>query len=266
MRRWAFTLWPEEETWEKEKDEVIEVLNSKCSRWVFQLERGEETGKLHFQGRCSFKAPKRCPNECNKSVRTGRWTIESDTKGGDFYCTKPETRIEGPWSDKDRKKVVPWDLAKIEEWKPWQNSIFETLKEKDDRIINVLVDEVGGIGKSKVFKHCLFHGLAGLIPVIGDAKDIIQAVCSMGEREAYIIDLPRTAESSVHQASIFKAIEQIKNGVVIDLRYKYTELIMGSPVIWIFTNQMPEASFLSKDRWRYWCVRDDQLRRLRRIV
>lgn len=263
MRRWAFTLFPKEDNWTAEKEELIGILNKKCSRWIFQLEEGDETHKLHFQGRCSFKAPKKNGNECNHAVKTGRWTIESDTSGGDFYCSKEETREDGPWTDKDKKKKLPWDLAKIEEWKPWQNSIFESLKQKDDRIINVLVDTVGGIGKSKVFKHCLFHGMAGLIPVIGDAKDIIQAVCSMGEREAYIIDLPRTAEGSAHQQSIYKAIEQVKNGVVIDLRYKYTELIMGSPVIWIFTNQLPERDYLSRDRWKYWVVDDEELKEWR---
>lgn len=263
MRRWCFTIHLEEGQESTEPGSFISILrcrlDAKCSRWVFQLEKGEESGRLHLQGRCSFKAPKRNPSECNKAIAVGHWSVESDTAGGDFYCTKDETRVAGPWSDKDKKKKLPWDLQRIDNWKPWQLSIMESMKEKDDRIINVLIDEVGGIGKSKVFKHCLFHGLAGLIPVIGDAKDIIQAVCSMGEREAYIIDLPRTAESAVHQASIFKAIEQIKNGIVIDLRYKYTELIMGSPVVWIFTNQMPEAMYLSKDRWRYWCVKDDTL-------
>lgn len=267
LRRWAFTRWiQEDEEWETVKNNLIETLGN-TRRWVFQLEKGETCGKLHFQGRVSFKIAKR-ERECELAMPKCNFRIEvtENEEASTFYCMKSATKIEGPWSDKDQKKgEVPWDLAKITEWKPWQQSIIDSLTERDDRIINVLIDEEGGIGKSKVFKHCLWNKLAGLIPVIGDAKDIIQAVCSMGARDAYIVDFPRTGESDQHQQSIYKAIEQVKNGVVLDLRYKYTELIMGSPVIWIFTNQMPDCKFLSMDRWRYWVVRDDELKQTRRI-
>jgi len=198
-----------------------------------------------------------------KVIKGGHFSPEAGTElEGNFYCMKEETRVAGPWSDKDEKVVIPWDLERIKEWKPWQMSVFRSLKERDDRVINVLVDPVGGIGKSKVFKECLFRKTAGLIPVIGDAKDIIQAVCSMGMREAYILDMPRTGESEMHQKSIYKAVEQIKNGVVMDFRYSYKELIMGCPVVWIFTNERPAFSYLSGDRWRLWGVLNEELVRL----
>ena len=82
----------------------------------------------------------------------------------------------------------------------------------------MLVDKKGGIGKSKVFKVALWKKWAGVIAVVGDAKDIIQAVCSMGARKAYILDMRRSGESEQHQRRIWKADEQIKNGVVMDFR------------------------------------------------
>jgi len=258
--RWHFTLHGEDVV--ERVETVKENLGLLCGRWVFQLEKGEETGKLHLQGRLSLKQARRV-SEMQKVIKGAHFSPEAGSElEGNFYCMKDGTRVDGPWSDKDKKTPLPWDLAMIKEWKEWQVAVFESLKEKDDRVINVLVDEVGGIGKSKVFKMCLYKKLAGLIPVIGDAKDIIQAVCSMGEREAYIVDLPRCGESDGHLRSIYKAIEQIKNGIVMDFRYSYKELIMGSPVIWVFTNEMPAAHYLSRDRWRLWRVVEGKLVRM----
>lgn len=254
--RYAFTLHGDE--LESKIEEIKSTLKTHCNRWVFQLEKGENTGKLHLQGRLSFKQAKRI-TECQKVIKGAHFSPEHDTLAGEFYCQKEESRIQGPWSDQDEKRPIPWDLEKITEWYPWQTSIFASLNERDDRTINVLVDETGGIGKSKVFKFALWKRWAGLIPVIGDAKDIIQAVCSMGPRQAYIVDLPRTGESEQHQKSIYKAIEQIKNGVVMDFRYQYKELIMGSPVIWIFTNQAPPRHMLSADRWKIWKIENGSL-------
>lgn len=263
LRRWRFTKSVSEEGECVEREKLIAMLGLKCSRWVFQLERGDETGYLHYQGRCSLKAGR---NQKDVASWLGcgfsQVSPEHETESNDFYLVKEETRVDGPWSDKDCKKApVPWDLKVITEWKPWQMSLFESFKEKDDRIINVLIDEVGGIGKTKVFKKALYEGWIGMVPAIGDAKDIVQAVCSMGPKDAYVVDLPRCGESDQHMRSIYKAIEMVKNGVVLDYRYSFKQLIMGSPVIWVFTNLVPNMDHLSADRWRLWSVADGELRR-----
>lgn len=268
FRRWAFTYFIP--TGEDEdavtRDEISRQLTSKCNRWVFQLERSGEGGKLHFQGRASFKSAKRVC-ELKKVIPGAHWSVEHDTDAGDFYCTKEdETKVEGPWSDKDAKFPVPWDLAAITEWYPWQTDIFEGLKRRDDRSVNVLIDEKGCIGKSKVLKMTVWKKWGFCLPPIGDAKDMIQAVASMistcGVRPAFLVDLPRTGESDIHMKSIYKAIECVKNGLVFDLRYKYTECVFDSPMVWVFTNQRPKRSWLSHDRWVYWRVHEGRLERI----
>ena len=261
--RYAFTLHGDDV---KERiDTIKETLKTLCNRWVFQMEVGTESGKRHLQGRLSFKQAKRIA-ECQKVIKGAHFSPEHDTAAGEFYCMKEETREEGPWSDQEEKRPTPWDLERITEWHPWQNSIYESLKERDDRVVNVLYDEEGNIGKSKVLKYALWKKMAGVIPVIGDAKDIIQSVCSMGARPAYILDMPRSGEGTAHMMSLFKAVEQIKNGVVMDFRYSYKELVFGSPVVWIFTNTMHDRTLLSGDRWRFWRVRDMELKVFRRCT
>lgn len=264
-------LYFEFTSWVTDKDEVIKDCEF-VENYIFQQEACPTTGKLHFQGHVKLKLKKRL-NEVKKIftgvLKEARWKMTSnegikDNKAA-FYCMKQETRVDGPWSDfvleSELRVKLPWDLEKIEIWKPWQNTLTESFDILDDRGINVLIDKVGGIGKSKIFKWCLWKKLAGVIPCIGDAKDIIQAVCCMGPKKAFILDLPRTGENEKKLYSQIMAIEQIKNGVVMDFRHSYRELIFGSPVIWIFTNDILPQKMLSKDRWIYWEVKDDVLKR-----
>lgn len=255
---------------ECDKEEIIKDLSDNCDKWVFQQEKGKETGKLHWQGNIHVKDKVRVTT-INKSfngpMKFARFSATSNegikTDAANFYCLKEDTRVDGPWADEMSKVTlrieVPWDLAKITEWKPWQLSIFESLKDKDDRHVNVLYDPEGGNGKSKVMKMAGWKKWAGIIPSVGDAKDLIQACCSMGPRPAYILDLPRTGESDTHINSQMRAIECIKNGYVIDFRYKFQEVIFGSPIIWVFTNHKLDKSKLSKNRWIVWCIEDDKL-------
>lgn len=261
--RWAFTRWlGEGDNAGAIEEDMKCVFGEKCSRWVFQLERGGESGRLHFQGRVSFKAKFRL-TEIARKYPGYHWSIEHDERGSDFYCMKSQTREAGPWSDQDAKHPIPWDLAAIKDWHPWQLDLFESFKRRCDRNVNVLVDPVGGIGKSKVLKMAVWKKWAFVLPPIGDSKDMIQAVASMvttaGPRPAFVVDLPRMGEGDTHMRSIYKTIEQVKNGLVFDLRYKYTEAVFGSPQVWVFTNERPKADWLSRDRWRYWAVEGGQL-------
>lgn len=246
---------------------IMECLKQFCDQWMFQKEECPNTNRKHWQIHMKLSSKKRL----NEVVKMLKGTAISgihlspthDVNASNFYVMKSESRIDGPWCDKqtnsDMRVKMPWDLERIKEWYPWQLSLFESLKEKDDRHINVLVDVEGGNGKSKALKFALWKKWCGLVPCIGDAKDLIQAACSMGEREAYILDLPRTGEGDKHLASQIKAIEQIKNGVVIDFRYKYEERIFGSPIIWVFTNQEIPSKLLSNDRWVQWRIIKGQL-------
>lgn len=257
LRRFAFTL--NGENVEERIEEVKELLAKNTVRWVFQLEKGDEKGRLHLQGRFSVHPARRLREL--KIIPGAHYSIEHDEENSTFYCMKGGS-VGGPWGDKDVCPPIPWDLAKITEWKPWQLSIFQSLDIHDDRIINILIDKHGGIGKSKVYKYALWKDWAGVIPAIGDAKDIVQGCCSMGAKKAYILDLPRCGEDERHMNSIWKAIEMIKNGIVMDYRNKFKKIIMGSPVIWVFTNHKPDKKRLSSDRWKLWTVESDELRPL----
>ena len=57
---------------------------------------------------------------------------------------------------------------------------------------------------------------------------------------------------------LYSGIENLKNGMMYDLRYHGKFRYIDEPNI-VFTNQPPEMSYLSRDRWAPWTVVDNQL-------
>lgn len=66
---------------------------------IYQLERGQETDRLHFQGFTIFKNNVRY-NKAQEEIGLTQGRLSkawSDTDTNIKYCSKKETRIDGPW-------------------------------------------------------------------------------------------------------------------------------------------------------------------------
>ena len=87
---WLFTI--NNPTWE---DDPLKWPGVKFI--AFQKERGDETGTEHFQGYVQFKVNKRLA-ACKALHLTAHWELRKGThEQAKAYCTKEDTRIEGPW-------------------------------------------------------------------------------------------------------------------------------------------------------------------------
>lgn len=69
------------------------------------------------------------------------------------YVTKLDSRVAGPWSDKDEISELPDDwLDGLVEPCPFQQSILDLMKQKPDRrVVNLLYDPKGNTGKSEIY-------------------------------------------------------------------------------------------------------------------
>jgi hypothetical protein len=158
--------------------------------------------------------------------------------------------------------------------KNWQKELFGILtgpmKEKlKDRKVIWIQDIAGNSGKSW-FQKWLRIGQRELVVralPVSSVDRLISAVNIVSRKDnvdAYTIDLTRTKGKNQSYQDLFSAIEQIKNGYIVDVMYgKYNEALFKAPMILIFTNLRLEdfKEYLSEDRWQPFsiCSKDDEL-------
>ena len=88
------------------------------------------------------------------------------------------------------------------------------------------------------------------------SADILTAINE--NDEMIIFDWPRC--SNISNYCPFNALEQIKNGIITDakLKKKARQIIMNSPHVIIFSNELPNITKLSNDRWEIFKIEQDQ--------
>lgn len=243
-------------------DQLKDFCRTYCKRWCFQLERGEETDYLHYQMRISLMSKKRLPLMINwmsttmPAIRVSATSNPTFYAGNEFYVMKEDTRVEGPWNDREDVNMlsIPTRLRSEPDWYPWQRSVLNFISQPpDDRHINVIVDHAGQNGKSVLSLYLMAHQRAQRIPVQKDPRDIMRMIMNCPKRTCYFIDLPRST-SSQNQHTMYTAIEEIKNGYCYDDRYHFRQELFEPPHVWVFTNMLPNLQHLSKDRWKLWTI------------
>lgn len=241
---------------------IRNTLKEICKKYTFQLEQGELTGKLHYQGRLSLKCKKR-QSELIKLLDQAGWTkyhlsiTSNENRDNNFYVTKEETRIQGPFTDTN-EIYVPRDIRNIKELRPWQQKLRTTLQSYDERSIDIIVDTKGNSGKSTLTRYMMLFDNAQVLPFCNDYKDIMRMAYDVGIKPIYLIDMPR----AINKEKLFQfyaGIETLKSGYCYDDRYKFTQRLFDRPRICIFTNVHPDTSLLSRDMWKIWSIVDNQL-------
>lgn len=92
-RRWIFTINNPQAT----PTEVQEALKEKVNYLVFQKEKGNNEGTVHYQGFLILKKPERMA-AMKKIFPTAHLEVPNGTDDqNEAYCTKEDTRIEGPF-------------------------------------------------------------------------------------------------------------------------------------------------------------------------
>jgi len=253
--------------------DIIQTLKGIAKHFVFQYELGEETELKHYQGRLSLIKKKR------PHLATSLWlkawgdrldglswffrptTNKEYLKGSFIYQTKLDTRIDGPWSDKDIPAYVPRHIRGITPY-PFQEEVLNTMNIYDDRHINCIIDPKGNNGKSVLTS--LVRNRGGIsIPCCGDTERLIATVCNILTAKQLrvprliVVDLPRSINNT-RLYSLMTAIEVIKDGYVYDTRNHYTDWEYDKPQIWVFTNNPIPTKYMSNDRWNFYTIDEDR--------
>jgi len=251
---------------------IIEKFEELCKNWVFQLEKGEKTGYLHFQCRVSLKTKiretqmRKLANETFGGCNVSPTCTETFTSKNFTYVMKEDTRVDGPWSDKDEKPhYIQKRFRGVINWFPWQTQVINMINsEPDDRTVNIIINLTGNRGKSFLTVYLMTFKKATRIPAQPDMRDIMRMVMDQPKVPCYFIDLPR-ANAKNNQHAIYSGIEEVKNGYCYDDRYKFKCELFEPPHVWVFTNEIPDCNLLTMDRWVLWTIKNNELFRVNNL-
>lgn len=274
LKLWAFT-WnaPEADAPVEPKPEtLIQYLEERTyiDHWVFQEEK---VSRAHYQGKLELKERKAKSTLLADFESAGfssrHLTLAPLSNNGkkadalDFYCTKIESRVNGPWMDAayvkpiKRPRYEGKDLACMETPLLWQGQILEFLKSPpDDRTVRWIYNESGNAGKSKLQKYLCWKGMATMVPM-GTATQLKTSVIAKGAHPAYVCNIGRVSGNQESQKDLFSALEAIKDGFVESAMYgKVQQLFMEPPHVIVFSNDLPDLKLASMDRWKVYEVKD----------
>jgi len=256
-------------------EQLILVMKQIAKNYVFQMEKGEKTDYIHWQGRFSLI------KKAFKKQILKLWADVSDIPAPNYlepthdppktfdyscYAAKADSRVGQTYTDRDDERedvYIPRQYRnKMDKLRPFQQVILDSSKVFEDRIINLIYDESGCKGKSTVAALAELLGKGIDLPPINDADNLIQSCCNIcmdkkiRDPSPIFIDLPR-AMNKDRLNGIYTAIEQIKKGKLYDIRYKYKTWWIDSPQIWVFSNIEPDLGMLSRDRWKVWFINEE---------
>lgn len=234
------------------------MLGTWAKKWCFQLEKCPTTGRLHYQGRLSLKV-KLQKSAIIKAIEPTWnicWSVEQNESASSLYVTKEDSRIDGPWSDKDVPTYIPRALRTLE-LKGWQPTLRDILlKPGGDRVIHLVLDEAGGIGKSTLAKYMFVnHGAIILPGSIGSAENLMKLVCNSlkgihpSKHVVFFLDLPRAVKKN-NWEDWCTTMEQIRGGHITDWRYGGENRLIEPPSVCCFTNSLPPVDAFTSDRWQ----------------
>lgn len=278
LHLWAFT-WNASEAGDDKRDTLIpgvdllkQYLEERqyIDQWVFQVEFAT---RFHYQGKINCSDRKAKGTLLADFQAAGfditNLTLRPVSSNGrqanalDFYCTKLDTRVSGPfadasWQPPKKKKVYEGkDLECMETPLQWQSTVLDWLgAPADDRTVRWIYNKAGNAGKSKLQKYLCWKAKATMVPM-GTATQLKTCVIAKGAHDAYVCNIGRVSGNAESQRDLFSALEAIKDGFVESAMYgKVQTLFMEPPHVIVFSNDLPDLRLASMDRWKVYEVKD----------
>ncbi|BBE29368.1 replication associated protein [Simismacovirus malbas1] len=201
--------------------------------------------------RCSGDLPERIMDW------TLGWHVEEcrDFTAGWDYCRK-----EGRYQIY-KANHADIELERIRRYKynTWQNRIYNSIKNQNDRVVTVWIDVRGGHGKTVLWLNMVGRGEVLPVPRSKLKAGRLSAwVCDAWDGHEIIwIDLPRNRKLD---PDLCGELEELKDGVAFDDRYgAHWKIIRGTKIL-VTTNQWIDNNTyksLSEDRWDIHIIQDE---------
>jgi len=202
-----------------DEQSVIKQLRKIAKKFTFQLEKGEQNGYLHYQGRISLikKSSKQALLKLFLDIPQPNYlepTVSKESLKEAFYCLKEATKVKGPWKDSDPDIYIP-SQYRLTELRPYQLNILND-NYHNDRTINFIYDPQGNKGKTTICAIASITKGYIYLPFINDYEDLMATMlCECYEitrsTTAVMLDMPRAlGKERINQ--IYAGLETIKGG------------------------------------------------------
>lgn len=210
------------------------IFREDCERWVYQLEcteNGQEGGNLHFQGRLNLRRKmrastytnlfKECLGPYNKYFYKVFFSHTSRNCYNFDYVMKPETRVAGPWANKDvteLRSILPKEKMLV--WhKKYEDMLFDyDSKPINFRILYNCIDTSGGRLKTAFTKRMmhLYEDEVSFLDCWSSPQQLQNSIVAEGPKKMYLFDIPcKFLQGSWNQEQVYKLaslIERVKDG------------------------------------------------------
>lgn len=230
--------------------------------FVVQLEKGADEETPHMQGYVRFPSQRKFSAVKKIWPRGHIEKAKGSVRQNVAYCTKKDTRVDGPLTNLSEEFMPPEEVKDPLEGKElyrWQHQVKQILEDDcavGDRTIYWFWEDSGNVGKTSLAKHlCLTFRRT--FYTSGKAGDVKYAIAQMPHKPKTVLwDVPRTMERFVS----YQGIEEVKNGIFFSGKYESGTVMFNTPHVIVFANFPPDRSKLSEDRWDVYQVVDGEAR------
>ena len=146
--------------------------------------------------------------------------------------------------------------------RPWQKALLEYIKPSTREVI-LVIGKQGNEGKSWFQEYMESKFGWGKVICGMDIKMKKGSIChvlskrSLMTTDTFLFDVGKAnSDDEVN----YELLEKIKNGRTVAAKFDSKELKFKTPnTVVVFSNEKPNVSTLSKDRWKIFRIRDDDL-------
>ncbi len=235
-------------------------LNVYAKKWIFQLEKGDDTGYLHYQCKFDLRSKMRgssLGHLLKDAGLVGYHLSPSHAKHFE-YVMKDRTKVDGPWRD---EVPLPTKMKVVEDHKhAWQSSLEEM--PFDDRKVIFVCDPVGRNGKSTWSQYRCWKHDSILVKQWQHPSQVTQAIFAQLPSDSkyvdnceIIVDCTRAHLCQQDRKQLASALEGVKDGFIQEFRYKYQRKFLGHTRLIVFSNwRFKISDDLSADRWSCWQI------------
>lgn len=219
---------------------------------------GEEkcptTGTPHLQGwiRLLRKNIARTYLHLPKEIHWETMRKNATERQNTVYCTKEWTNVLH-WGIPE---LVPKFTRVLREpWAPWMKELYAILSrplEQNDwdfRAIHWIWEPVGKKAKT-IFMQAMYHLLDDVVMIEGKRSDVLHHILQYIEKKGrapkvVFVNVPRSHQQFISYA----AIEAAKDMFFMSSKYETGMVSEARPHVLCFSNDIPDMSKMSKDRW-----------------